>query len=200
MIGTYVTSWARIEMYKAIKACYNENIAIMYMDTDGLILRHNKDQKLPLLQDPSLFGAYKNEILGTIEQYISLGPKNYTIRSKHDGMTSVLIKLRGFYLSSQSSEDYGSPEITENTYKQFLMALLKEDKKMCQLVPQFQIKFHKKNSSLYSKYNLKRFANYSFNKRILIKDENNYFIYSLPFGFTEEVYQKCKEISKDVIL
>ena len=178
--------------------CEKHGIELAYTDTDSLILKHGKNQNIPLDLCPSTFGAFKHEIEGTIEQYISLGPKNYTIRSTQNGKSDVLIKLRGFFLCNQASKDYGSKEITEETYKQFLQALLKEDKKMCQLIPQFQIKFNKSNTSLYSKFNLKRFCNNTYDKRILIKDEHNYLIHSLPIGFTEKMYLECVERNKNI--
>ena len=189
IIGSYVTSLARTEMYKAMLKLNKENMKIFYTDTDSLILSRKETTPLPLQINNAIFGCYKHEVTENIEVFYSLGPKNYCLKTTNE----IQIKCRGFFLKSSR----GKAAITENVYKEFIEALVNEDKAIREVIPQFKISFDKKAGKLYSHMQLKAFCSHVFNKRILLKPKDDKIItFSLPFGYDEDLLNKVIEIYK----
>ena len=158
---------------------------------DSLIIARPKTTPLPLEISSSIFGKYKQEILEPIEVFYSLGPKNYCIKTRKE----VQIKCRGFFLKNAKNEK----AINENTYKEFIEALINEEETLREVVPQFKISFNKNNGQLYSHLQLKSFCSNVFQKRILLKtsDESSKpLTYSVPFGYDNYLIQKVVSICK----
>ena len=70
------------------------------------------------------------------------------------------------------------------------------------MIPQFGINIDKKSKKLYSNVNIKTFSNLVYNKRALYKkgNKNEYLIYSLPFGFNQDLLCQAKNICKHIRL
>ena len=165
---------------------------------------------MPLLIDNAIFGAFKHELppksiisfysLGMsmnirlkyrkIKMFNCLGPKNYCISYEDiDGGIKTIVKTRGFYLKNKDSRKL----ITDETYHDFILGLLKEAKEKEKHIPQFNINVEKKTNKLFSRFNLKTFSNGVYTKRILCKGDD-YLVYSLPFGYDENLLIEAKNL------
>ena len=135
----------------------------------------------------------------SIKNFYSLGPKNYSITyTDRDNNLKNIVKTRGFFWKKNSKKD----KINEECYGEFVTALLEHNEEKKKIVPQFSISIEKKTNKLFSKLNSKTFSNNVYNKRVLYKkgNEKEYLIYSLPYGYDENVLNEAKRICENIKL
>ena len=182
VLGSYVTSAARIAMHKWFDICINSGGTLYYTDTDSIVFSLKKGEPLPF-PFGNAYGQFKHEVEGEIRQFYSLGPKNYCIATEaSNGSTSHMIKARGFYLKGEAAK----AEVNLETFKMFIDQLLNKQKAAVKHVPQFRISCEKKTRRLFSEICVKKFANNTYNKRV-------YFTgpkctpFTLPYGYSQEM-------------
>ena len=180
VLGSYVTSAARIAMHRCFDVCTKSGATLYYTDTDSIILSLKKGEHLPL-PFGNAYGQFKHEVEGKIKQFYSLGPKNYCIVTEmQDGSSVHMIKARGFFLKGEATKQ----EVNLETFKIFIDQLLNKQKTVIKHVPQFRISCEKKTRRLYSELCVKRFANNTYNKRVYFTGSKST-PFTLPYGYSE---------------
>ena len=185
VLGSYVTSAARIEMYKCFQKCQNKGARIYYTDTDSIILGINKNIPIPL-PFGNAYGEFKHEVDGEILSFYSLGPKNYclTVKQNEKEELTHTVKARGFYLKS----GWSLQEVNVNTFRTFIDSLLQDgENSLVKYVPQFQIRTNKNTRQLSSVLYFKQFRNDTYNKRVYFTGPNKPH-YTLPFGYSQKMF------------
>ena len=187
-------------MAKAMKACRESGAVLAYTDTDSIIASFPKNKPLPLWMSDVEIGAFKYELgHDSIKTFYSLGPKNYSITyADKDNSLKTDIKTRGFYWKNNAKED----KVDSSCYEEFLKALLEENEEKKLLIPQFNIKIDKKNTKLFTNLYYKSFNNNVYSKRVLYKKgkKDECLVYSLPYGFTQQMLDEAKYICKNIKL
>ena len=106
VIASFVTSYARLELYHLIKRINLNRERILYVDTDSAIYSHipGVDEEIEL---GVFLGELTDELDGKIcERGVFDGPKCYALRCKRksDGSIADTIKVKGIRLDGQASE------------------------------------------------------------------------------------------------
>ena len=185
ILGSYVTSAARIDMYKWFKVCLDHGATLYYTDTDSMILSMKKDQTLPL-PFGNAYGEFKHEVTGNIKYFYSLGPKNYSMLIENpDGSNYHITKARGFFLKN----DLAAKEVNLQTFKHFIEQLLEQEQKVVRHVPQFRIRCEKSSRQLFSELSVKKFANDTYNKRVFFTGDQ-YTMFTMPYGYTQNMLDR----------
>ena len=126
VIASFVTSWARIQLYKLMQKIGHERL--LYVDTDSAIYVHREgDEEIPT-------GDYLGELTDEFEkdyqgftcyQAICAGPKSYCLKlRKTDPVTGKIIeksilKSKGISLSSATSNNL-NPSVMEDLTNEFI--------------------------------------------------------------------------------
>ena len=96
IIVSYVTTHARLELYSYLEQLTDR---ALYCDPDSVIYRHIVGKYNPPLSE--CVGGMTDELAGShITEYVSIGPKNYAIRTA-DG--KQIVKVKGFILNYVAS-------------------------------------------------------------------------------------------------
>ena len=99
--NSFVTSYGRIELYKALQTLSEKGFKILYTDTDSIIFKGGKNAQIPLNEGFS-FGSWRNEFPGKkIQAFYTLGLKNYALLYKEHDIEFETIKICGLKLQSQ---------------------------------------------------------------------------------------------------
>jgi len=113
-ISSFVTSYARVELYEQIQIVENIGGIIYYCDTDSLIC----NVELPTSDK---LGDLKDECPEGIEEGYYLAPKMYSLRLSND---KQFIKLKGFPKGLFKIDDYRKA-LLEDDYKSFIYSKYK---------------------------------------------------------------------------
>lgn len=114
-IGAFTTSWARLELYAALKACEDR---LCYYDTDSVVFLCYPGEKpsdiIPNIG--SWLGAWENELSpgSFISSFVSLGPKTYA----YEACKYSTEKKTYCYSYKAKSKGFSVPHITPK--EQFL--------------------------------------------------------------------------------
>ena len=100
VIAAFTTAYARLKLYSVLEKV--EPSAIMYGDTDSLVMIERPGEYLPPLGN--YLGELTDEIDpkdGFIQTFVSGGPKNYAMKLSNG---KTIVKIRGITLNSAASE------------------------------------------------------------------------------------------------
>ena len=185
VLGSHVTSAARIAMHKWFEICIQHGATLYYTDTDSIVLSMKKDKSLPL-PFGNAYGQFKHEVNGKIRYFYSLGPKNYCMLiQRSDGSTYHITKARGFFLRN----DLAANEVNMQTFQHFIDQLLQHEQKAVRHVPQFRIRTEKHTRQVFSELSVKKFANDTYNKRVFFTGDNST-MFTMPYGYTQNMLQR----------
>lgn len=121
-IGSHISAYARIYLYKKILMLKNQNCTLYYLDTDALAFSKPKDTPSCFNLTPYL-GDFK-AVLGAqakIKQFYSLGQRNYCFVFENDkNEIEFLIKCKGLCLKHTFSKLSLTPAVYHNFITQFM--------------------------------------------------------------------------------
>jgi len=118
-LSAQITAYARETIHKHIMKLHSiPSISVYQVDCDSIIFSAPKSLKIPLDISP-VVGDFKHEVNGTILNYFSLGPKNYTLTYvQNDNQVISMHKISGLKLTSEQSNDLRSFNVYENLLRQ----------------------------------------------------------------------------------
>ncbi|CAO4382238.1 unnamed protein product [Caenorhabditis nigoni] len=174
-IAAYVTSYARLRLYRLMEKVGADNI--VYTDTDSIVYTTPNVGLDPLREEHGPYlGQLTDELEGTMTEFVSLGPKTYCYRETlADGTEKTVRKAKGISLTAQADK-----KITFEKMKEMVDEVLDEAHHRTVVeVPQ-QTMRRDRNHTVYAKDNRKAFR-FTFNKRRVLHDGS-----TLPFGFCDD--------------
>ena len=98
-LGAQITAFARQIIYCHLQTLKKCNATIYQIDCDSIIFSLPKNTNIPL-QISDAVGDFKFEIKGTILNYYSLGPKNYTLTFKNNDKVETISRVCGLSLNN----------------------------------------------------------------------------------------------------
>ncbi|PIC44706.1 hypothetical protein B9Z55_004983 [Caenorhabditis nigoni] len=173
-IAAYVTSYARLRLYRLMEKVGAENI--VYTDTDSIVYTSPRAAVDPLRGEHGPYlGQLTDELEGTMTEFVSLGPKTYCYKETlADGTEKTVRKAKGISLTAQADK-----KITFERMKAMVDEVLDEAQQRTVIqVPQ-QTMRRDRNHVVYAKENKKAFR-FTFNKRRVLGDGS-----TLPFGYCD---------------
>ena len=172
VIGSYVTAYARIEMYRSLQPLWKDGVLLCYSDTDSAILKVPKNTRLKLPFGNS-YRQWKDELPqgATMQEYYGLGPKSYGYSYHHNGKLESVVKCKGFSLRAKNS-------VKVSDLKKMVEKRIRGEESV-KTVPQFHIRIDKKKRKLYNKYSVKRLSSNIVSKRVKVLYESKL----LPVGY-----------------
>ena len=103
VVGAYVTSQARLHLYKLLEALGRR---VLYFDTDSCIYVHKPDEWNPKIIN-NMLGEWVDELpQAKITKFVGLGPKNYAYEYvKNNGKMKLTLKVKGL------TQDYSTSKM-----------------------------------------------------------------------------------------
>ncbi len=174
-------------------------LALGVSDTDSIIAQlpvGNVAEAKTFLQDKaqieisSNYRAFKFETLFDIQQFRSLGPKNYSLKLVDPAAPDHVmheVKVRGFSLRGKQP----ASALQAGDIDHFVTALL-QDKQVHKPVHQFRLCIDKKTRQIYSNVNVKQYSNANaMKKRVVLKGHSPPVYLTLPYGSTTRMHNKA---------
>lgn len=220
LIGSFITSYARMQLYRFINYLQSDKHArrMLYCDTDCCVYEYEKE----ILENgkiPEYFSYISGSLgidteLGHIRNYItkwaSLGPKCYIAIDKHDEIKGFSCKgvsrVSSFILSSgiehvENIDDKAEQMKLFDIFKSYIL-----DKFNSDIMP----KFAQKNQFLRSttswkvyQFDTEKYLDTTEFKRRIIwpKDSEKNGVFTVPFGFAEnlikENFSECSRVDEE---
>ena len=182
VIGSFITSSARITMHKSMTDLMIKGGKLIYHDTDSIVFAFPKNQPLPLKIGEN-FSEYKHELGddSTLLRISASGPKAYTIiYRKSDGSIKKDLKIKGFSLRGEIVEEQMFSEVMCQAVEAFV-----RDKTEKKSISQFHIVIDKKTKNLLSNISEKIFSNDIFTKRVALKLSGRNLYSTAPYGYRD---------------
>ena len=189
IIGSMITSVARIKIYQEKMKLDKAGCQVHYMDTDSVIYSFpDKDFDLPIEEGYS-YGQFKPEVPNrSIQEFCSLGTKSYSLIFEKNNSRHATLKISGLSLESCNVNGL----INVKVYNQFVKSFLRS-KTICMETPQLRRKTKKNFSGTKKRLQKVTFSNSTFPKRI------NFFTkygrpFTLPYGYSN-AQKKLRELT-----
>ncbi|KAF1745905.1 hypothetical protein GCK72_022352 [Caenorhabditis remanei] len=172
-IAAYVTSYARLRLYKLMEKVGAENL--IYTDTDSIAYTVPLNAVDPLKDEYGPFlGQLTNELKGVMTEFVSLGPKTYCYKQTlEDGTEQVVRKAKGLTLTSEADK-----RVTFDIMKKMVEDVLAQAPGTVVRVPQ-QVMKRDRLHNIYSG-SQQKMLRYTFNKRRVLQDGS-----TLPLGYCD---------------
>lgn len=206
LIGSFITSYARMQLYRFINYLQSDKHArrMLYCDTDCCVYEYEKEI-LEHRKIPEYFSYISGSLgidteLGHIRNYItkwvSLGPKCYIAIDKQDKIKGFSCKgisrVSSFILANEKEHIENIKEISEqeklfDIFKSYILNGFDEE---------FMPKFALKNQFLRSttswkvyQFDTEKYLNATEHKRRIIwtKDKEKNGVFTVPFGYAENL-------------
>lgn len=180
IVYSHVTAYARLDMLKDMKKFRDCGYELYYTDTDSIVLElPEKDYESFKMRNninSPAYGLYKEETKGDIEEFFSLGCKNYFIKTNKK---ENILKVRGFTLGTICTEKTLNGEKLKSLVNERLVG-----KAHIEETSQSRMKINKITGTVKNDVQVKKYSNMTFDKRF-IYDKNMFTNAkgdSLPYG------------------
>jgi hypothetical protein len=190
VVYSHVTAFARITMMRDMQNLMQRGYRLFYTDTDSIIFDMPRRETEAFAKDFKLgspsYGFYKEETVGDIISYCSLGCKNYSLVTDAD---EHIVKVRGFSLSGKHARDL----LTAKTIREMTEAFLKRELRE-QTTEQFSMRINRQRCTVTNAVLKKKYTNKTFDKRfVIVSDlEQNPHGETVPFGAKHTNYSDVK--------
>ncbi len=193
IVYSFVTAFARVKLLSDMRKIMKMGGRCFYTDTDSIIFDYPSNGDLANLEKElkvgtNAYGYYKHEC-PPIQQFISMGPKNYSFRT--EGGDEV-IKIRGFSLKSQSALDTLNHTAMKEVLHDWVLKRQKRTLRTCN----FSMSVDRQNLTVSNRPQVKRYDNANFTKRWIPSkdgphqlDEETFS--TIPFGAVHLNYEDC---------
>lgn len=121
-VAAFVTSHARLRLYKYIEQADSEGCHLLYCDTDSVIYAKNRFTAAGVVEGDQL-GEMKREMGDRrILEFVAAGPKNYGLRHVNNITGTderMMCKVRGFELNSLACESLNFETLKRAAFEKF---------------------------------------------------------------------------------